>query len=456
MTRVVLAVFTVMFLTRMSVQAVVFTNLYQFSVDAFNGGSPDVETNGDGLNPAGFVLAGNVLYGTTSGGGLYGDGTIFRVNTDGSGFTNLFNFNNGPYDPVTSSYPASTGADPVAGLILISNTLYGTTFEGGALTAGTVFKIDTNGQNFTQIFSFSFTNGQGPSSGLTWFNNRLYGTTTGGGTNGYGTVFSVGLNAQSFASEYQFQNPTQPYGNVVEVSNNWYGFGFTGGAASDGYVFRVGPAGFADLFDFKGVNGSTPYSGPVASGNTLFGTTYQGGTNSAGNIFRINIDGQAYTNLYSFSPASGANTDGAHPLDFTGMLLEGNTLYGTTTGNGSGGGGTVFQINTDGTGFTVLHSFSYAEGTQPDPLILANGRLYGMTIYGIQGDYLGNGGIFALVLEPTLTITADGPHVVLAWDDSSYILYSATALNGPYTEVVGAVSPYTNAISQAQQFFKIH
>lgn len=455
MIRIVLAVCTVMFLTRMGVSAVTFTNLYEFSVDAFNGGSPDVETNGDGLNPAGFVLDGNVLYGTTSGGGLYGDGTIFRVNTDGSGFTNLFNFNNGPYNPVTGSYPASTGADPVAGLLLISNTLYGTTFEGGALFAGTVFKIDTNGQNFTQIFSFSFTNGQGPSSGLTWYNNRLYGTTTGGGTNGYGTVFSVGLDAQSFVSEYQFQNPTQPYGNVVMVSNNWYGFAFTGGAASDGYVFRVGPAGFADLFDFTGTNGSTPYSGPVASGNTLFGTTYQGGTNSAGNIFRINIDGLAYTNLYSFSPASGANTDGAHPLDYTGMVLAGNTLYGTTTGNGSGGGGTAFQINTDGTGFTVLHSFSYAEGTQPDPLILANGRLYGMTIYGIQGDYLGNGGIFALVLEPTLTITADGPHVVLTWDDPSYTLYAASTLNGPFTEVVGAVSPYTNAISKAQQFFKI-
>jgi len=455
MTRVVLAVCTMMFLTRMTVPAVAFTNLYEFRVDTFNGGSPDVETNGDGLNPAGFVLAGNVLYGTTSGGGLYGDGTIFRVNTDGSGFTNLFNFNNGPYDPVTSSYPASTGSDPVAGLILISNSLYGTTFEGGALTAGTVFKIDTNGQNFTQIFSFSFTNGQGPSSGLTWHSNRLYGTTAGGGTNGYGTVFSVGLDTQSFASEYQFQNPTQPYGNVVVVSNNWYGFGHYGGAASDGYVFRVGPAGFADLFDFTGVNGASPYSGPLASGGTLFGLTYQGGTNGAGTIFRINIDGKAYTNLYGFSPASGANTDGAHPLDFTGMLLAGNTLYGTTTGNGSGGGGTVFQINTDGTGFTVLHSFSYAEGTQPDPLILANGRLYGMTIYGIQGDYLGNGGIFSLVLEPTLTIAADGPHVVLTWDDPSYTLYSASTLNGPYTEAVGAVSPYTNAIRQAQQFFKI-
>ena len=43
-----------------------------------------------------------------------------------------------------------------------------------------------------------------------------------------------------------------------------------------------------------------------------------------------------------------------------GLILSGNTLYGTTTGGGSSGNGTVFAINTDGTGFTTLHSFTAA------------------------------------------------------------------------------------------------
>ena len=116
--------------------ALVFTNMYEFSPGSFNDGSPDVQTNGDGLNPAGFVLAAGVLYGTTSGGGTYGGGTIFRVNTDGSDFTNIFNFNNGSYDPATGTYPDSTGINPQAGLLLISNTLYGTTFAGGLHGAG--------------------------------------------------------------------------------------------------------------------------------------------------------------------------------------------------------------------------------------------------------------------------------------------------------------------------------
>ncbi len=456
MTRTFLAVSMAIFLTGLNTSAMVFTNLYEFSPDSFNGGSPDVETNSDGISPAGFVLAGDVLYGTTSSGGWYGDGTVFRINADGTGFTNLFNFNNGAYDPITSTYPNSTGADPVAGLLLLSNTLYGTTFEGGVHSAGTIFKIDTNGGNFAVIFSFAFTNGQGPSSGLTWYNNSLYGTTAGGGTNGYGTVFAVNLSDLSFASYYQFQSPSQPYGNIVVVSNNLYGFAYTGGAASDGYVFRVGPAGYADLYDFTGVNGATPYSGPVAAGNLLYGVTYQGGTNGAGTIFRLRTDGQDYANLYSFSPASGANTDGEHPYDFTGLILTGNTLYGTTSGGGRGGQGTVFTLNTNGTGFTVLHSFAYTDGAQPDPLILAGDTLYGLSTYGIRGDYLGNGGIFALVLQPALTIAPSGTNVVLTWNDPSYSLLSAPTLDGTYTGIDGATSPYTNAIATKEQFFRLH
>ena len=66
--------------------------------------------------------------------------------------------------------------------------------------------------------------------------------------------------------------------------------------------------------------------------------------------------------------------------------------------------GTVFQLNTDGTGFTVLHSFQYTDGGNPEPLVLSGGTLYGTTLYGFQGPSLGDGGVFALILQPTLNI----------------------------------------------------
>lgn len=435
--------------------AMIFTNLYEFSIDAFNNGSPDVETNGDGISPISFVLTGNILYGAAATGGTSGDGTIFRINADGTYFTNLFNFSNGAYNAVSGTYPDSTGEDVNPGLLLIGNTLYGTAFEGGVHFAGVVFKINTDGSGFSVIHSFDFTDGQGPASGLVLYSNVLYGTTTGGGTNGYGTVYQINLGDLSFAMVYQFTNPAAPYGGVVAISNNLYGFTTDGGAALDGYIYRVGSSGYADIFDFSGVTGAKSYATPVASGNTLYGVTFQGGTNSSGNIFRINTDGQDYTNLYSFSAANGANVDGAQPYDYSGMILSGNTLFGTTSSRGSGGQGTVFRINTDGTGFSALHSFQYSDGAQPDALIWTGGTLYGLTEYGIQGDYLGNGGIFELILQPTLNIELNHTNAVLSWNDPSYSLYSAPTVNGTYTKITGATSPYTNSITGTQMYFRV-
>jgi uncharacterized repeat protein (TIGR03803 family) len=436
--------------------AVTFTSLYNFSADGFGSGPNPQATNSDGVGPNGFVLEDNVLYGVANAGGVYGYGTIFRINTDGTGFTNLFNFNLGSYDPISASYTNSTGANPNPGLVLVSNTLYGTTFYGGALDAGTVFKISTSGSNFTTVFSFSFTNGQSPASGLTLYSNALYGTTVGGGTNGYGTLFKAGLEDPGIDLIYQFATQINPYGGVVLSSNVCYGFGQYGGASNHGLVYRVGDGGYADLFDFDGTTGWGPYGTPTLAGDVLFGVTYQGGTNGAGNIFQINTDGLRYTNLFSFQGQGGANTTGAYPYDYSGLVLSGNTLYGTAAVSGSGGQGTVFQLNTDGTSFTVLHSFQYTDGGQPVALLLSGGTLYGLATVGIQGVSLGDGGLFALTLQPTLDIASKQKHAVLTWNDPTFFLYTAPTLTNTFTNILGATSPYTNPTTGSQRFFRLH
>ena len=100
----------------------------------------------------------------------------------------------------------------------------------------------------------------------------------------------------------------------------------------------------------------------VLSGNTLFGTGSGGGANSSGAIFKINTDGSGYAVLKSFSAAnfvsalgSYTNSDGYDPRGD--LTLSGSTLYGTNDGGGTNGGGTVFSIDTSGSNFTVLHSF---------------------------------------------------------------------------------------------------
>jgi uncharacterized repeat protein (TIGR03803 family) len=437
------------------VAAATFTNLYLFSADAFTSGPNAEATNGDGVGPSGFVVSGNTLYGTAFNGGLYGYGTIYRVDISGQNFTNYVSFNLGTFNATSNDYDNSTGDYANPGLLLVSNTLYGTTFMGGTHDAGTVFKINTDGSGFSVLHSFNVTDGQGPSSGLTQYGNELYGTTAGGGTNGSGTIFAINLTTLSFSGIVNFTNQEEPYGGVVVVSNVLYGFGRYGGNSSNGVVYSAGGGGYSILFNFNGVTGSGSYATPTLSGNTLFGVTYQGGTNGGGNIFRIDTSGLHYTNLFSFQAQSGANTTGSNPYDFAGLVLSGNVLYGTTSVSGSGGQGTVFQINTDGSGFAVLHSFAYTDGSQPDPLQLVGGTLYGATTYGVQGISLGDGALFALTLRPTLNISLLGGKAVLTWNDATYSLYSGAVFTNISTKLSAASSPYTTAISGAQQFFQL-
>src|SRR5260370_39366959 len=107
-------------------------------------------------------------------------------------------------------------------------------------------------------------------------------------------------------------------------------------------------------------DGANPSAGLVLSGNTLYGTDY--GSLGNGTVFDINTDGSAFTNYYTFTSAhlngNGilTNSDGSNP--HAELILSGNTLYGTAERGGSAGNGAVFAINPDGTGFTTPHRFA--------------------------------------------------------------------------------------------------
>jgi uncharacterized repeat protein (TIGR03803 family) len=176
-------------------------------------------TNSDGDGPvAALSLSGNTLYGTSEYGGSSGSGTVFAINTDGSGFKNLYSFTAAS----SSNYTNSDGAFPCAGLILSSNTLFGAAENGGYSGNGTLFKVNTNGSGFTVLHtftaasSFNYTNSDGafPASGLILSSNTLYGTTAGGGSAGDGTVFALSLTPSAPTIT------TQPQGQTVQAGNN--------------------------------------------------------------------------------------------------------------------------------------------------------------------------------------------------------------------------------------------
>jgi uncharacterized repeat protein (TIGR03803 family) len=159
---------------------------------------PLTATNTDGAFPCcGLLLSSGTLYGTAIAGGTGGKGVIFSVATNGTGFALLHNFS--AVDSLTGANP--DGASPCAGLALSGTNIYGTTAAGGANANGTVFSVNTTGAWFQTIHAFTVvdpvvgTNVDGalPVAGVLPLGNSLYGTTFSGGPGGVGTVFSVAI-----------------------------------------------------------------------------------------------------------------------------------------------------------------------------------------------------------------------------------------------------------------------
>ena len=139
------------------------------------------KTAPDGVNPqAGLVAVNGTLYGTTQYGGQNNNGTVFKMSTSGKESV-LYSFKSTP-----------DGANPYAALTVVNGTLYGTTYSGGESGNGTVYKVTTSGKE--QVL-YSFTGlpygGKSPVAAMISVNGSLYGTTSEGGKNLTGTVFRV-------------------------------------------------------------------------------------------------------------------------------------------------------------------------------------------------------------------------------------------------------------------------
>jgi uncharacterized repeat protein (TIGR03803 family) len=133
---------------------------------------------------------------------------------------------------------------------------------------------------------------------------------------------------------------------------------------------------FTTLHSFTGDDdGAKPYAALILSGNTLYGTASQGGGSTIGTVFAVNTDGTGFRTLHTFGQPDG----GGEP--FGGLILSSNTLYGAAVG-------AVFSVNTNGTGFTILTNLpSFTDGSfSPSGLLLSGGTLYGTGVG--RGDFL--------------------------------------------------------------------
>lgn len=184
-----------------------------------------IQTNGSGYSSLfefdgsqGNYANGNLLYhnglfyGTTQSGGSNYLGVVFSIKPDGTDYTKLFEFNND-----------SNGTYPTGGLTVAGDTLYGTGRVGGTLDYGVIFSVQTNGTNFKRLYDFQ--SERYPYGSLSLAGNVLYGVTEQGGANNSGCIFSIRTDGIGFHNLFDFNTNEGPDGNSLIINGDkLYGF----------------------------------------------------------------------------------------------------------------------------------------------------------------------------------------------------------------------------------------
>ena len=196
----------------------------------------------DGVFPDGGVIfdtAGN-LYGTTCCGGSHGDGTVFKLTSSGTGWTEslLYNFQG-----------LTDGKEPVTSLMFDRlGNLYGSTLFGGAGLGGTIFELTPSGGSWTFRLLYSARGGAGPYGSLMMdASGNLYGTTFQDGVHLFGSVFKLAPSGGGWQSTslHDFTDGLDggfPFSNLVfDSSGNLYGTAALGGARGYGVVVQITP-----------------------------------------------------------------------------------------------------------------------------------------------------------------------------------------------------------------------
>jgi uncharacterized repeat protein (TIGR03803 family) len=381
------------------------------------------------------------------------------------------------------SFDGTNGARPFAGLTIGNDgNLYGTTCSGGIYDRGTIFKMTPNGK-LTMLFSFNGTNGFDPEGELAQGNDgNLYGTTRHGG-NGYdtlhqfgaGTIFRINTDGKGFTNLYFFSLMGEPVGGLaLGEEGNFYGVTQWGGKGSEGTIFRISPDGnFKTLISLDDKTGANPNSGLIfgRDGN-LYGTMGFGGNFYTGDFFRLTTNGD-FKILASFNETNNPRvsrsklTQGADG-DFYGTTQFGGAYDNRRVGDDDVGNGTVFKVATNGS-VTTLASFNGWNGAHPrGVLVQANdGNFYGVTAHDMaeviaqpqfnmtptipDADYT-SGTIFKVTTNGIITklfsftgasfeyamTNGYGPYGLVA--DSNGNFYGATILGGERAHMAGYAS----------------
>jgi len=343
------------------------------------------------------VLSQTALWGLTTGGGAYGQGTLYSVNPGGAGHF------------IQHDFKMPAGYSPQGDLLLASDgNLYGTCFDGGIYASCTIFTLNLTTGKYHDVYDFDIIHGDFPRSGLIEGPGAmLYGVTTAGGDEG--VLYSFDLATQSYQDLLWFHDSTGsvPWGSPAYDNGLLYGLTTYGGPGYQGvlYSYDLSNGTYVHEVDFNGANGAYPDGSLVmhADGN-FYGLAKLGGTmaGAVGTLFRFNPLTKAFQVLLEFHDTLGIAPRGT--LYATGNGL----LYGTAGQGGLNNAGVLFSFDPGTSQYTVLHHFAGTDGALPNgSLFLSGTKLVGTTHQGgsiwtgVMFSYDLSTGIFTKLMDFT-------------------------------------------------------
>ncbi len=234
---------------------------------------------------------GTFIYGMPQIGGANNFGTIFKINTSNNAYQKLLDFTGVP--------GVNNSGEPEATLISDGTFLYGMGYNGAANNKGSVFKVKTDGTLFSNILTCTGTvgiaNGSYATNALVSDGTYLYGMTESGGLNDKGTIFKINMSTNVYTKLMDFNgaNGAVPHAGLIYDGTYLYGAASGGGANNTGLLFKILPTGlgFVDLFDFDPApsvaSGKAPRGDLYSDGCYLYGMTVTGGSNNLGVVFKF-------------------------------------------------------------------------------------------------------------------------------------------------------------------------
>jgi len=341
----------------------IFQSVYSFTSDDYS-----LDTEGVG----GFAMDSNGdMYGTTNGGGVYGDGILWEWAKGSDTAATIYSFS------------LADGEDPLAVAVDSNGNLFGTTTgdynndrSGGADEFGTIWELPKGSHTLTTLYTFGqapYVNGTGIDPfGITIDSNgNLYGTTeyglfinpfsnVNGGVYyelGDGSIWELPKGSNTLTTLYtpiddpNFNNAGHPFQQMYELTidgnGNLYGVNDGGGVYNAGSVWELakGSDTVSTLYSFTvpGIVGSSPRGIALDKQGDLFGTNYGSGAYGWGDVWELARGSSTLTNLFSFPYIPGYVT-GEGPYGIA--IDSGGNLFGASGGGADDPDGGIFELQT--------------------------------------------------------------------------------------------------------------